>query len=338
MGTSTLERINLIVKTLKAAKGETVTSKDLIEEIEKAGLSTKGFYPIMQAVKRTHPGRVVSYNKAKSKSGELSGYAWLFKPGELKKEEPVVEEIKKVEKQMTTLTKKEPEAQTFDRYDDKHNDEGYLDPTAYLAMRSIGDFSNETKVKPGDVWKISNSKGGEDTVVVISSKYTTVVCLTLENNWEDIHEAGRRNYEPFILDEKEVCVNVVNIYSKPYKYFIKKVGEFTAASFGKIKGFIAMNLGLDSAVAYVEKIVEVPVEKIVEKPVEVEKVVEVPVEKVVEKIVEKPVEVVREATGLYTEEELYEKISIAVQDAVIRERAVIYKDITEKLLSSRSQM
>lgn len=332
MGTSTLERINLVVKTLKAAKGETVTSKDLVKEIEKAGLSAKGFYPIMQAVKRTNPGRVVSYNKAMSKSGELSGYAWIFKPGELeaetKKEELVANE------------KPEPVEIPNDRFDDsRFNDEGYPDPTACAVLNSM--CEPDCKAKKGDIWEVAHSDKTHGKYIVLSGRKSDITCIRMYEDKDDpaIGSVSKMNITKAVVGGKEVYIDPVYICTKPFRYFLGKVGSCAKPEFQIIKAHVAVYLGVEGVgiqeiEKVVEKVVEVPVEKVVEK------VVGVPVEKIVEKVVEVPVEKIVEKIpeGLYNDDDLYERISVAVEDAVIRERAAIYKDAFEKLLASRSQM
>lgn len=332
MGSTMLARVELVVEELKAAKGETVTSKDLTGKIEKAGLSTKSFYAIMQTAKRLYPGRIISYNRNKTKSGIMSGYAWTFKPSELgietKKAEPVMEK------------KPEPVELPHDRFDDsRYNDEGYPDPTACAVLNSM--CEPDCKAKKGDIWEVAHSDKTHGKYIVLSGRKSDITCIRMYDDKDDpsIGDISRMNITKAVVRGKEVYIDPVYICTKPFRYFLSRVGSCAKPEFQIIKAHVALYLGIEGVgiqevEKVVEKTIEVPVEKVVEK------VVEVPVEKVVEKVVEVPVEKIVEKIpdGLYTEDDLYERISVAVEDAVIRERAVIYKDITEKLLANRSQM
>lgn len=341
MGNTTLARINLVVDELKAAKGETVATTELIEKIGKAGLSTKGFYAIIQSAKRVYPGRIINYNKTRTKSGTMSGYAWVFKSGELnlkEKEEDAAMETKKEDK--------DPIEISHDRYDERYNDEGYSDPTSCAIIRKYDGWEARANtgalIKVGEIWRVSTSSGKEEEVVVLSTVSNSVISLLKidEYDYNDLHPAAMPEYEQVIMpDGEEVYVSICPC-KKPSKYFLERLGRLSEAALGKLKGFVTLNLGLDAARVEVpvekEVIKEVPVEKIVEKVVEVpvekivEKVVEVPVEKVVEKVVEVPAK----TDSLYTKEE----VQALIDEAVLKERAAIYKDVTEKLLASRSQM
>lgn len=332
MGNTTLARVELIVEELKAAKGETISTKELTSKIEKAGLSAKGFYAIIQTAKKLYPGRIINYNKTKTKSGTMCGYAWTFKPDELgfdtKKETPVMEK------------KPEPIEIPHDRFDDsRYNDEGYPDPTACAVLNSM--CEPDCKAKKGDIWEVAHSDKTHGKYIVLSGRKSDITCIRMYEDKDDptMGSVSRMNITKAVVGGKEVYIDPVYICTKPFRYFLKKVGSCAKSEFQIIKAHVAVYLGVEGVgiqeiEKVVEKVVEVPVEKVIEK------VVEVPVEKIVEKVVEVPVEKIVEKIpeGLYTEKELYEKISTAVEDAVIRERAAIYKDITEKLLASRSQM
>ena len=331
-GNTMLARAELVVKELKAAKGETVTTKELTGKIEKAGLSTKGFYAVMQTAKKLNPGRIVNYNNTRTKSGTMCGYAWTFKPGELeaetKKETPVMEK------------KPEPIEIPNDRFDDsKYNDEGYPDPTACAVLNSM--CEPDCKAKKGEIWEVAHSDKTHGKYIVLSGRKSDITCIRMYEDKDDpaIGNVSKLNITKAVVGGKEVYIDPVYICTKPFRYFLKKTGNCAKPEFQIIKAHVAVYLGVEGVgiqevEKVVEKVVEVPVEKVVEK------VVEVPVEKIVEKVVEVPVEKIVEKIpeGLYNDDDLYEHVSVAVEDAVIRERAAIYKDITEKLLASRSQM
>lgn len=330
MGSTTLERVELVTKILKEAKGETVSSTDLIGEISKAGLSTKGFYAIIQTAKRIYPGRIVNYNKTRTKSGTMSGYAWTFKPGELETE--VKEEAPAMEKKATVDI-------PHDRYDERYNDEGYSDPTAYAIIKKYDGRKNDgwearantgALIKTGEVWRVSTSSGKEEEVVVLATVSNSVISLIKIDGYDfnELHPAAMPEYEQVTMPDGEVVYVNVCPCKKPSKYFLERIDRLSEAAFGKLKGFVTINLGLDCVR------VEVPIEKevIKEVPVEVEKEVikevvkEVPVEKIVEKVVEVPAKV----DGLYTKEE----VQALIDDAIIREKAAIYERMTEKLIGA----
>lgn len=344
MGPKTLERMEKIVAILKDAKGETVCGDELFKKLNEPGYKKGSLSGFISEIKKVYPGRIISYRGGnRSLSHENNGYSWLFKPGELETVNKPKTEEKPVE------AKASPIEIPHDRYDERFNDEGYSDPTSCAIIRKYDGWdavsSGGMIIKSGEIWRVSKSSGkGEEEVVVLSTVSNSVISLLKidDYDYDELHPAAVPEYERVTMpDGEEVYVSICPC-KKPSKYFLRRLGCLSEASFGKLKGFVTLNLGLDTV--RVEVPVEKVVEKVIEKPVEVIK--EVPVEKIVEvpveKVVEKPVEVIKEVhveahsitDCCYTKEE----VQALIDEAVLKERAAIYKDAFEKLLASKISM
>lgn len=203
-----------------------------------------------------------------------------------------------------------------DKYNVKKTEEGYSDPTAAAAIKTV-DSKIYGEFTPGDIWHVSASNGSIEKYLVVASFAGCATCLQVLNNKND--------YNPVI----HMCVSLVKnefvdcrrLVSKPSKYFLEKDDSYHVTNFDAIKMRIAAlnDLVVEKPVEkIVEKIVEKPVEKVVEKVVE--KTVEVPVEVPVEKIVEKPVEALSH--------EIEMKLALAEQ------RAEIYQSLVWAFMTS----
>ena len=207
----------------------------------------------------------------------------------------------------------------------RKNAEGYSDPTAYQAILAVEGFA-----EVGEVWAVAakHDSTTQECFLILASRpdvSTGVRLFEREKNSKWI--PGTEPVIPVAVDLGSYGYFVgdaVKITTKPNKYLLRKYDELSFAELTRIKSGLSVYLNIP-------KVLEVPVEKIVEKPVEVEKIVEVEkpvevpveVEKVVEKIVEvpveKPVEVVKEDADYIRMKAQYE----------------IYKDFYERVLSRK---
>lgn len=205
----------------------------------------------------------------------------------------------------------------------RKNAEGYSDPTAYQAILAVEGFA-----EVGEVWAVAakHDSTTQECFLILASRpdaSTGVRLFEREKNSKWI--PGTEPVIPVAVDLGSYGYFVgdaVKITTKPNKYLLRKYDELSFAELTRIKSALSVYLNIP-------KVLEVPVEKIVEKPVEVEKIVEVEkpvevpveVEKVVEKIVEveKPVEVVKEDADYIRMKAQYE----------------IYKDFYERVLSRK---
>ena len=211
--------------------------------------------------------------------------------------------------------------EAVERYPDHKNDEGYNDFTAAPALRSMDDIYGA--FEPGDVWSVTTAYGPEVDFLVLRSYKGWVTGLMLCDNMAE--------YNPVHC----VCVNLVSrqfvdcrrIQTKPSKYFMEK--KFNTINFDVVKRKLAFLLCIEPEVKEVEKVVE----KKVKVPVEVEVIKEVPVEveKIVEKKVEVPVEVIKEVEKIV--EVPVDKGVDAVDLAIAKNEAAIYKSIFWALIN-----
>lgn len=208
----------------------------------------------------------------------------------------------------------EPEEKE-NRYDHSKTEEGYSDPTACGAIKSVDGCLNEGPFKPGDVWKVDFGNGSEDyRFLILKGFATTVSCLKI-HKLESTETYNPVIHTPVSMQRKEI-VDCRRVVAKPVRYFLEKDESYCVTNFDAIKRKIALLLDIS---------IEVPVEKPVEVIKEVEKRVEVPVEvvKEVEKVVEKPV-----AMPLPSDE---------MELALAKQKADIYERITWAMLVNMGQ-
>lgn len=149
-------------------------------------------------------------------------------------------------------------AETF-----KRNQEGYSDPTAAKALRSL---DNEEIVHFGEVWRATTRVGEEEKLLVLGSSRCVVTCLKLIpkklDKWD---RPVRVMYQDTVYwaDISEVTwryIAAINKYGKPLMKLDDEEREFLRRKLGEY---------LHTAIVE-ERVVEKPVEKIrmIEKPVE----------------------------------------------------------------------
>lgn len=347
----TAERIDTVVGILKNAKGKPVKGDKLFEALKTSepNMNRTNLGYIIKVARERYPGRIESLRGGyPGKADTDRGFRWAFRPGELEKEDKQVKRFPDTFKSDDTPKKEEKEM--TDRYGEDRTEEGYFDQTAFLAMRTFE--APNAKIKKREIWRVSQADGTTNKFIVLSNRKNSITCIVMYDTYDEVPEFSKDEVTKAVVSGNEAYINPVRICTKPFKYFIDQIGWASDKEFRIIKAHVAVYLGLDGAQVVekvVEKIVEVPVEvekvveKIVEVPVEVIKEVPVESEKVVEKIVEKPVEVIKEVPmpmpegmgAYYTEDELYEKISTAVEDAVVRERAVIWEKVAMMMLEKK---
>ena len=211
------------------------------------------------------------------------------------------------------------------KYDYTKTEEGYADPTAAKAMIMF-EQSEDDEIKAGGIYEYSTSTGKVDKVLVLASANKRATCITLIDYielWDtDMAEAKPVHWSDndSTLMTSYYCPSKMSV--KPFKYFGNKISSVNEKTLNEIKMQVALYLDLPTNV---DRVIEVPVEKIVEKevPVEVEKIVEkiveVPVEKEVVKVTNAPVSIDTDAISL----------------ALAKQRAEIYQDILEKLIAAK---
>ena len=259
------ERETYVLGVLKRNPGEYHKSSEMAESLGINTNSLKMF--ISKTLKAKYPQIVSAHTK---------GYAWI-------------------EPEMKVEPVKDPKE--TERYlDPKKNDEGYSDTTSHIASKAFG------KALAGEVWTYKpDLNNTEDLLLVLSSTKTTAVVL----KFFDPASACNARYPVTVnYDGKRYVADASMPYWRPQRYFLKKVCEMTPTQMAFAKKMLARALAIPTET----KIVEKPVDKIkiVEKPVE--KIIEKPVEKVVEKIVEKPVGDPVELAVLRAERDIYESI------------------------------
>lgn len=151
-----------------------------------------------------------------------------------------------------------PVVEPEERYPVYKNDEGYNDPTAAGAIKSIDSCLDEGPFKPGDVWLVSYMNGSVEKFLVIKAFDKTVSCLKIHM----LTDADTYNpviHAPISMQTKEI-VDCRRVVAKPAKYFLEKDCGYNVTNFDAIKRKIGLLLDISF---------EVPVKKIVEKRVEV---------------------------------------------------------------------
>ena len=264
--TAMAERETYVLGVLKRNPGEYHKSSEMAESLGINTNSLKTF--ISKTLKSKYPQIVSAHAK---------GYAWI-------------------EPEMKVEPAKDPKE--TERYlDPKKNDEGYSDTTSHVASKAFG------KALAGEVWRTYKSAAinAEDLLLVLSSTETTAVVL----KFYDPASGYNARYPVTVnYDGKRYVADASMPYWRSQKYFCKKVCEMTPTQMAFAKKMLARALAIPTET----KIVEKPVDKIkiVEKPVE--KIIEKPVEKVVEKIVEKPVGDPVELAVLRAERDIYKSM------------------------------
>lgn len=216
------------------------------------------------------------------------------------------------------------------KYDFNKTEEGYSDPTAAAAMKTMeNDFS--TTVRPGGIYNYNNSVGKTELVLVLAVANGRTTSLPLIESYTDIWEKDIPEAHSLYWGDSDgnlmtsyYCPSKISV--KPIKYFADEVSVIAEKTLNEVKSIVALYLNLPTNV---ERVVEVPVEKIVEKVVEkevpvevekiVEKIVEVPVEKEIVKVIDAPVSIDTDALSL----------------ALAKQKAEIYQDILEKLIAAK---
>ena len=187
----------------------------------------------------------------------------------------------------------------------RRNAEGYYDPTAYQAILSVEGFA-----EIGEVWAVAakHDSTTQECFLILASRpdaSTGVRLFEREKNSKWI--PGTEPVIPVTVDLGSYGYFVgdaVKITTKPNKYLLRKYDELSYAELARIKASLSVYLDIP-------KVLEVPVEKIVEKPVEVIKEVE--------KVIEKPVEVIKEDADYIRMKAEYD----------------IYKDFYERVMGMR---
>lgn len=299
------ERRNTMIGMLKAAGAEGLTRKELSDTI---GVTTT---------------TVTNYIRFINKDGELI----KIKDGKT----PIVYWNGENDKVITMPEKKVTAAEKVElveRYDDKKNDEGYSDPTAYAAMKEI-----TPRQKPGDIW-VNDFNGTEALYFVLAATPKYVTCVQLFEHFTDVPECERKDMLPVRYSERaSYYFNPVRIYTRPAKYFKQREG-FLGKAFEYISGKVNEYLCLSPKVV-VEKVVE----KKVEVPVEVEKEVPVEVEKIIYK--ENPeTDNGYEERIMKLEEELKEVKELLTlsehENELKTQRGDIWETVAKSLLNGRS--
>ena len=204
----------------------------------------------------------------------------------------------------------EPKKPTYDRYPETKNDEGYNDPTAYKAMAEARKVNHA-----GEVWNIRNTLNGEDIYLIVSSLDKSAVGIRLYRNPVGLVIPFEVKIGDYVFTG-----DAMRLSSFSTSRLSSQLTTLTDIKFKNIKAMVANALDVAVREKVVEKKVEVPVEKVVEKEVKVE----VPVEKIVEKEVkvEVPVEKIVEVPAASDDKLI----------AVLQAQIDIYKDIIDRVL------
>lgn len=196
------------------------------------------------------------------------------------------------------------------KFPDHKTEEGYPDPTATAAMSE-----NESKpyIESGSVWKYGGSNGKKSYYMVVAPGIDESTLIPLYPYYSIIPKDRVPNCSGFIFNGERWFYDFSRITTKPNKYFLEKQFVVRTDILREVGENIARYLGIKGSEPTVKEVVkEVPVEVIKEIPVEVIK----------------EVEVAKGDSGRISEEEVMKRI----EEAVIRERAKIYEEITFKLL------
>ncbi len=148
------------------------------------------------------------------------------------------------------------------------NGEGYPDPTMARALARV-----DSRVKPGEIWRDDSTCGAK--YLILSCHKNILNCLMVKelDNYYD-----ERCDIKFESKNEEYYIAPYRILSKPARFMVLKHSTTAPEWFNYVRGTVVSYLGFDAGQTMSEpitKIVEVPVEKIVEKKIEV------PVEKIV---------------------------------------------------------
>ena len=236
------------------------------------------------------------YPQIKSLQSRINGGYW-WEEEEPAKEEPVP---------------KEPEVER-ERYPETKNDEGYSDPTAYQAMKSVRADDHS-----GEVWTVMGTRNSDDLCYILATKSRCCLALKLIENYSGTPIQAIN----FVIDGVSYTADAARVISFSTARLRNSVATYDETEIDRrqkirrlqsLRRYICEGIfGVSSKI--IEKRIEVPVEKIVEKRVEV------PVERVVEK--EKVVEVpVKQDDG-----------ELVRQLEMIKRERDIYKDILDRLL------
>lgn len=312
-----MERVNNIISILKSkGDGALVSGKELYTTL---GLKPATFYMTASKMKAMYPGRFVSYGNAKNasvtvrgKGRPAMGYRWIEEAPVMESKEAVEKKEPVVEKKEASIFAERAEAKKEvkpmpERYRDNRTDEGYYDPTAYQAMLTW-QTDDAIVAKKGDIWQTENSDGTASFVAVITANKNRITCVPFYHAYLDAKEYERGNLLRINVSGKEVYVNVSSITTRPFKYFVKKIGEFSETSFGVLRGYVAMQLGLDS-VCYMDR------------PVEVTKEIKVPVE----------------MPGTYKAEEVDELIEQARMEAADEMKKALMRTLDSELEAAKAE-
>lgn len=341
MGPLTEQRMEQVITELKNANGRLVSGKELMDRL---GMKKSNFYTLMMTVKKVHPNRISSMIGGFDKDESEHGYAWIAPPENTvatKSEdavplaEKVVELINKEE-----TPKDEAKSEPVNRFDDKHTEEGYPDPTAFIAMKTLEretTFDN-ANVAPGDVWRYMGNNGGMITLVVVASRKNMVSVIPIYYDLNDVFPSEREEMVKLCVAGQLVYFNPGKLSAKPYKYFEAKVGEFSEKAFNELKCHLGLYLGINNEAQVIthEVVRKEPVEVGVPEE-EVQKRIDVAVKEALESREPVVKEVIKEVEvpvcgGGISEEEVQERIKKAVEEAVLICERDIYKNILFKEL------
>lgn len=336
MGPLTEQRMEQVVAELKNANGRLVSGKELMERL---GMKKSNFYTLMMNVKKVHPNRISSSMGGFDKDEGEHGYAWIMPP---EKTAPIKSEdaVPLAEKVVDLINKEETpkvevNSEPIGRYDDKHTEEGYSDPTAFIAMKTLEretTFDN-ANVSPGDIWKYMGNNGGIITLVVIASRKNMVSVIPIYYDMNDVFPSEREEMVKICVAGQLLYFNPGKLSAKPYKYFEAKVGEFSEKAFNELKCYLGLYLGINNEVQVItnEVVRKEPVEVGVSEE-EVQKRIDAAVKEALESREPVVKEVIKEVEvpvvgGGISEEEVQERIKKAVEEAVLIRERDIYKDI-----------
>lgn len=298
------ERMDAVVNIIKDY-GEVISSKDIADIL---GVPIPGFKSWLHRYSKDFPKEVAiiprkGYKYVEDKSSDKSDKQDLAS---------VLSTVGTIASTAITNAAKVLEKKE-ERYSGCLNDEGVPDPTAYQATHK----KYGTDIQPGDIWDIGTVPYSSSTSSLGPAKYAAkflvIASFPKTAMGLEIREItdGWFNPEtdiPFELSDAKYYVNPTRLFSKSPRTFERGLCVISEDLLKEIRDGICDTLNLYKVREVVR---EVPVEKIVEKPVEVIK--EVPVEKVVEKEVEVPVY-------------LPEKLDISAELAAARKEAEIWKE------------
>lgn len=192
----------------------------------------------------------------------------------------------------------------IDRYSVNKNDEGYSDPTAAAVIKSCDNIYG-SKV-PGSVWSVSSANGKVEEYLILCDFRECCSCLMLLTDTSQYNPV----YCVPVDFQRKAYVDVRRVCPKPSRYFLQYEFEIT---------------NLEAVQNKVNKIFKFPAS---------EKTIEVEVEKVIEKKVEVPVEVIKTVeVKVPVPVEIGDKTIDAVDTALLRQKADIYERIAWTFLN-----